>query len=312
MIERILILVLALLLLLAFLAPMESLRWWTRRRDTPTLATLAHDVEDDGGAPGASPARLFVVYLSGIGTVDGLSGSRRERAVLDALAERLPDAVVAADVFPYAVDNRGLTQRATTWFWGRLHRWQRVPVASWASKLINLRNALRVLVSADPRYGPTFNLAVAQEITGSLSRHGYDWGVRPPVTVIGYSGGGQIALGASWYLAALGIPTSVVSIGGVLSGDPALNRLDHLWHFYGARDRLQLLGAIAFPSRWGLSPLSAWNRATRKGRITRRRIGPMRHMGNGDYFDRHSRTSDGTSYRNLTVDALTEVLGPRR
>ena len=312
MIERILILVLALLLLLAFLAPMESLRWWTRRRDTPTLATLTHDVDDDGGAPGASSARLFVVYLSGIGTVDGLSGSRRERAVLDALADRLPDAVVAADVFPYAVDNRGLTQRATTWFWGRLHRWQRVPLASWASKLINVRNALRVLVSADPRYGPTFSLAVAQEITGSLSRHGYDWGVRPPVAVIGYSGGGQIALGASWYLAALGIPTSVVSIGGVLSGDPALNRLDHLWHFYGRRDRLQLLGAIMFPSRWGLSPLSAWNRATREGRITRRRIGPMRHMGNGDYFDRHSRTSDGTSYRNLTVDALTEVLSPRR
>lgn len=312
MIERILILVLALLLLLAFLAPLESLRWWTRRRDTPTLATLTHDVDHDGGAPEARSARLFVVYLSGIGTVDGLSGSRRERAVLDALAERLPDAVVTADVFPYAVDNRGLTQRATTWFWGRLHRWQRVPVASWASKLINVRNALRVLVSADARYGPTFSLAVAQEITGSLSRHGYDWGVRPPVAVIGYSGGGQIALGASWYLAALGIPTSVVSIGGVLSGDPALNRVDHLWHFYGRRDRLQLLGAAVFPSRWGLSPLSAWTRADREGRITRRQIGPMRHMGNGDYFDRHARTDGGTSYRNLTIDALVDVLGARR
>lgn len=311
MIERILIVVLALLLLLAFLAPLESLRWWTRRRDTATLASLAQDVEDDGAAPGPRQARLFVVYLSGIGTVDGLSGSRRERAVLDALAERLPDAVVTADVFPYAVENRGLTQRATTWFWGRLHRWQRVPVVAWPAKLINLRNALRVLVSADPRYGPTFNLAVAQEITRSLSRHGYDWGERPPVTVVGYSGGGQIALGASWYLAALDIPTSVVSIGGVLSGDPALNRVQHLWHLYGSRDRLQLLGAAVFPSRWWLSPLSAWNRADREGRISRRRIGPMRHMGSGDYFDRHAHASDGTSYRNLTIDALTEVLGPR-
>ena len=310
MIERILIVVLALLLLLAFLAPLESLRWWTRRRDTPTLASLAQDSSSDadGAAPGASQARLFVVYLSGIGTVDGLSGSRRERAVLDALEERLPDAVVAADVFPYAVENRGLTQRATTWFWGRLHRWQRVPVASVAANLINVRNALRVLVSADPRYGPTFNLAVAQEITRSLSRHGYDWSVRPPVAVIGYSGGGQIALGASWYLAALDIPTSVVSIGGVLSGDPALNRVQHLWHLYGARDRLQLLGAVVFPSRWWLSPLSAWNRAAREGRISRRRIGPMRHMGRRDYFDRHARTSDGTSYRNLTIDALIDVL----
>ena len=54
------------------------------------------------------------------------------------------------------------------------------------------------------------------------------------------------------------------------------------------------------------------DRADREGRITRRRIGPMRHMGNGDYFDRHHRTEDGTSYRNLTVDALVEVLSPHR
>jgi len=312
MIERALLAALAVLLLLAFLAPIESLRWWSRRRDEPTLGSFAHSTADDGAASGHIKARLFVVYLSGIGTVDGLSGSRRERAVLTAVAQRLPDAVVAADVFPYAVENRGLTQRATTWFWGRLHRWQRVPVAAWPAKLINVRNALRVLVSADPRYGPAFNLAVAQEITRSLTRHGYDWSARPPVTVIGYSGGGQIALGASGYLAALDIPTSVVSIGGVLSSDPALNRVERLWHLYGSRDRLQLLGPAIFPSRWWLSPLSAWNRADRDGRITRRRIGPMRHMGNGDYFDRHHRTEDGTSYRNLTVDALVEVLSPHR
>ncbi len=310
MIERVLLAVLAIVLLLAFLAPIESLRWWTRRQDEPTLGSFAHSAADDGGASGRTKARLFVVYLSGIGTVDGLSGSRRERAVLAAVAERLPDAVVAADVFPYAVENRGLTQRATTWFWGRLHRWQRVPVAAWPAKLINVRNALRVLVSADPRYGPTFNLAVAQEITRSLSRHGYDWQERPPVAVIGYSGGGQIALGASWYLAALDIPTSVVSIGGVLSSDPALNRVQRLWHLYGSRDRLHQLGPVVFPSRW-LSPLSAWNRALREGRVTRRRIGPMRHMGNGDYFDRHHRTTDGTSYRNLTVDALVDALGTK-
>lgn len=309
MIERVLLGALALLLLLAFLAPLESLRWWTRRKDETVLDRFTRTGEDDDAPPVESSARLFVVYLSGIGTVDGLSGSRRERAVLDALAHRLPDTVVAADVFPYAVENRGLTQRATTWFWGRLHRWQRVPVASLAANLINIRNALRVLVSADPRYGPAFNLAVAQEITRSLSRHGYDWSRRPPVAVIGYSGGGQIALGASWYLAGLDIPTSVVSIGGVLSGDPALNRLEHLWHLYGSRDRLQLLGPAVFPSRWWLSRLSAWNRADKDGRITQRCIGPMRHMGRTDYFDSRARTEDGTRYRNLTIDALVEVLG---
>src|SRR5699024_10879871 len=172
--------------------------------------------------------------------------------------------------------------------------------------------AVRVLASADPRYGPAFTLAVAQEITSSLTRHGYDWSARPPVTVIGYSGGGQIALGASGYLAALDIPTSVVSIGGVLSSDPALNRVERMWHLYGSRDRLQLRGPAICPGRWWSSSLSAWNRAVRDGRITRRRSGPFRHKGIVGYFARHHRTEDGTSYRNLTVDALVEVLSPHR
>src|SRR5690625_924880 len=106
MIERALLAAFAVLLLLAFLAPIESLRWWSRRRDEVTLGSFAHSAADDGAATQVQEARLFVVYLSGIGTVDGLSGSRRERAVLTAVAERVPDAVVAADVFPYAVENQ--------------------------------------------------------------------------------------------------------------------------------------------------------------------------------------------------------------
>ncbi|GAB2986315.1 hypothetical protein [Actinotalea caeni] len=300
---------LVLVLVFALLAPLESLRWWSRRRDAAVLDALARP-DARSTAPARTPApRAYLVYLSGIGAVDGVTDSRRERAVLAEIAERVPDVAVTADVFPYAVENRGLTQRATTWFWGRLQRWQRVPVASLASNLINLRNALRVLVSADPRYGPTYNLAVAHEIAESLTRRGYDWERRPPVVVVGYSGGGQIALGSAWYLAGLGAPVSVVSIGGVLSDDPALDRVQHLWHLYGARDRMQLLGPLLFPGRWPTSRFSAWQQAVHAGRVTTRRIGPMRHMGGRDYFDRHHTDADGTSYRRLTVDAIVEVLG---
>lgn len=319
----------ALLLVFALLAPLESLRWWSRRQDAPLLAELVHSEEDereqvhepgpDGlDEPGGRderrddhrvvpPPRRFVIYLSGIGAVDGRTDSRRERAVLTALAESMPDVVVAADVFPYAVENRGLTERASTWFWSVLQRLQRVPVARIVSNLINLRNAFRVLVSADPRYGPTFNLAVAQEVAASLSRHGYDWHAPVPVTLVGYSGGGQIALGASWYLAGTGVPVSVISIGGVLSDDPALDRIEHLWHFYGARDRMHRLGDLLFPGRWPTAPLSTWYGALREGRITRKCIGRMRHMGGRDYFDRHA-SDGGANYRELTITALQSAL----
>ncbi|GAB2598610.1 hypothetical protein [Pseudactinotalea suaedae] len=300
---------LALLLAFAFLAPLESMRWWARRAEDRVLGELTRaDIEPDGVTPLSPQPRRFVVYLSGIGAVDGSTSSRRERAVLDAVAEQLPDVAIAADVFPYAVENRGLTQRASMWFWKVLRRLQRIPVAKVASYLINLRNALRVLVSADPRYGPTYNLAVAQEIASSLTRHGYDWEARPPVTVIGYSGGGQIALGCSWYLAALGVPISVISIGGVLSDDPALQRVQHVWHLYGSKDRTHMLGPLVFPGRWPTAPLSDWHKAKHAGRITLRTIGPMKHMGGRDYFDRHHLDAAGTSYRQLTVDALVEAL----
>lgn len=296
-----------LLLVFALMAPLESLRWWSRRGDAEVLDGLARP--DGAGSPVRDPApRMYVIYLSGIGAVDGATDSFRERAVLTELAERLPDVAVAADVFPYAVENRGLTQRATTWFWGRLQRLQRVPVASFASNLINLRNSLRVLVSADPRYGPTYNLAVAQEIAVSLSRHGYDWQERPPVTIVGYSGGGQIALGSAWHLAGLHVPVSVISLGGVLSDDPALDRIEHLWHLYGSKDKMQLLGPLLFPGRWPTAPLSPWHQARHAGRITLRKIGPMKHMDGRDYFDRHATDAAGTSFRQLTVDALVEIL----
>lgn len=301
---------LALLLAFALLSPLESLRWWSRRRDVGSIRSLTRAVaeeEGDAEAPDGG-ARRFVVYLSGIGAVDGVTDSRRERAVLEALSEALPDVVVTADVFPYAVDNRGLTQRATTWFWRRLKRLQRVPVASTLSNLISLRNALRVLVSADPRYGPTFNLAVAQEIVASLTRHGYPWARRPPVTIIGYSGGGQMALGATWYLAALDVDVSVISIGGVMADDPALDRVDHLWHLYGTKDRMHRIGDVLFPGRWRTTRLSAWNVAVHDGRITREVLGPMRHMGGRDYFDRHETLDDGRSYRQATIDALVTIL----
>ena len=136
-------------LVLALLAPLESLEWWARRYPTPSLP-----------APEPEPAtgiRRFAVYLSGIAVLDGRSISRREHAVLEEVRKQLPDVVITEDVFPYAMENRGLPQRATAWLWRRLDWARRRFPWSPLPFLINLRNVMQVLVSADPRYGGTYN-----------------------------------------------------------------------------------------------------------------------------------------------------------
>src|SRR5699024_1791582 len=185
-----------LLLLFVLLSPLESLRWWADKGEHEVKETFTR-VPPDPAVTDATPARRFIVYLSGVGTIGGDQVSGREEAWLESLRAALPDVHVVSDVFPYAVDNRGLLQRTTVWLWSRLDRWRRrsVRVVPW---LINLRNIAQVLVSADPRYGPTHNIGLAQEVWRSLQRHGYLPGSGTPVTLIGFSGGGQMALGCGW------------------------------------------------------------------------------------------------------------------
>lgn len=296
-------------LALALLAPMDSMRWWDRRESGGRVVPVPPANPDH--LPRRPDARAFVVYLSGIGAVDGTTDDDWERATLASLSDDLPDVAFAADVFPYAVENRGLTQRASGWFWGRLGDWQRHsrnPLRVGVSYLINLRNAMRVMVSADPRYGPTFNLAVAEQIIDSLDRHDYDWNRRPPVIIVGYSGGGQIAVGAGWYLTAAKIPVSVISLAGVVDSNPGLRRIDHLWHLYGSKDSLQRIGPAVFPGRWLFMTRSLWNQGKRDGRITVECLGPMTHVGKGGYFDADTTGADGRSFRDVTADAVRAIL----
>ena len=79
---------------------------------------------------------------------------------------------------------------------------------------INIRNILIVSVAADQRYGPIYNQGTAQIIHNSLLCYGYQPGM--PVTLIGYSGGGQMAVGAAPYLRrSLKAPIELISLSGV-------------------------------------------------------------------------------------------------
>lgn len=300
---------------LALLAPLESLRWWSRSGYRMAGGLLESPHSDDGTTtPSRSTAEHFVVYLSGVGTISGDSNSKTENRFLANLAERVPGVEVITDVFPYSVRNYALTQRTARRVWTRLAQARRLSATRMLSFVINLRNAFQVFVSADPRYGPTYNLGVGQVIWDCLKERGYTPGCGVPVTIIGYSGGAQVAIGASWYLEAAGILVSVISLGGVFAETPGLDRVHHVYHLYGSKDVLQRLGGILSPGRWPTSTHSAYHRAVADGRIGFHEIGPMKHDTARWYLDHRATGPDGRSYFQMTEDAVVEILAsiPRR
>lgn len=299
-----------LLVAFALLAPLDSLRWWSSQGAVQARRTMALAAQPTPqvGVPADGPRR-FVVYLSGIGVVDGSGISRREQAVWHRVQDALPGVEVVMDVFPYAADDRNLLQRATNWLWAWLDKRRRDHRESLAPYLINLRNVLQVMVSADPRYGPTMNAGLALAIWDALREHGYVPGSGVPVTLVGFSGGGQMALGAATMLSLLGVPVSVVSIGGVFSADPAFDHVQHFWDIRGRRDRTRLLGPIAFPGRWPVTASSPWHRAVDEGRVTVIDGGPVVHEGRGSYFEGKRPDADGVVPADRLVDILVHVLG---
>ena len=136
----------------------------------------------------------------------------------------------------------------------------------------------------------------AGEIHRSLVRHGHRPGSDDEVVLLGWSGGGQIALGAAWYLEAMGLKVSVLSLGGMLSDDIALARIDHLWHLYGTKDFLQASGKLLFAGRWPAAKKSPWNEALAQGKISMIELGPYNHNVKEHYFDYESKLPSGTSY----------------
>jgi len=285
------------------LSPFEALGWW------------AGWYGDDENVPSVqvSPvtAERFVVFLSGINSVSGEAFAEREVAFLERLKRDLDDSgsVLVDDIFPYSVTERALTgRRVFSWFW----RWalrSKVSGAGLARSLINVRNLWQVAVSADSRYGPIYNQGSASMILNGLQRHGYTLGSSVPVTLIGYSGGGQVAVGAAPHLkTVVRAPIAVISLGGVISADPGLLTLEHLYHLYGARDNVQRLGNIFFPGRWSFIP-SPWNSAKKRGVVELISMGPSDHTGPGGYLDGASHLPDGRSYLDQTVETIAGLIG---
>ena len=289
-------------------APYETLGWWAGwYGDTPGPSGKL--VLKDKTEP--SSAGHFVVYLTGIGGTSPTEYSGLEQTFLKRLEAELPDAELVDDLFPYSPANRALTgQRVFGWFWRRLYGLRGRGGLSLIAFLINVRNLWQVLVSSDNRFGPLYNYATSELVFAHLLDHGYPFGAGVPVTLIGYSGGGQIATGAAPLLKqTLKAPVHVISLGGVMSSEEGLLELDSLTHLYGDRDGTQRLGAIFFPQRWPVMTHSPWNRARREGIVRRVRLGPMGHTGKNGYLDGAANLADGQSYLDKTVSVIADLVG---
>ena len=302
-----------LLVISAALAPLESLSWyagWQTGADEPDPAAGGTDRVPRAPAARRSPADHYLVYLSGVGAISADSVPQEEVPFIRELTERLPNTRVVADVFPYAMGNKGLNgQRFFAGLWRWIERRRVQNSMAVAAYLVNLRNAFQVAVSADRRYGPVYNLGVAQEIRAKLIEAGYPLGRGVPVTILGWSGGAQVAVGAAAFLRKmLGAPIYVISLGGLLADDPGLERVEHLWHLWGAKDIVSPIGQYAYAGRWKLFPRSVWNRAVAAGTITFVELGPFTHHGAGNYFDPAATLPDGRSHLDKSLDTVVDIL----
>ncbi|WP_068399422.1 hypothetical protein [Kribbia dieselivorans] len=309
---EILIGIVVIIVVALLLSPLESLAWWSRegQAESRKRARQLHQAvgEHPHALPGTDPSSgHYLVFLSGIATIGGDYLPSGERAILDALDERLPATRVVRDVFPYSAENRGLTaRRPTAWLWRRARRLRsRGVIIGYA---INIRNVIQLIVSADNRYGPVYSAGLAQQIWAGLLRAGYRPAERRPVTLLAWSGGAQMALGSVWYLASLGLDVRLVSVGGVMANDPGVRRVKHLWHIRGTKDRIQLIGKVFFPGRWPAARNSAWNKALAEGRVSEHVIGTMKHCGSDSYMDSDAMAPDGRSFADTTIDTIADLI----
>lgn len=301
-------------------APSEAIGWWRRGKldetgiEWPTLAEAfaRPGPEPDDAIPAQLPAESdhYLVYLSGIGISSPDKLPVDEIPMVERLADRIGNTTMVSQIYPYSVANTALTQgRKLSGVWETLARWKfeghRFRALSF---MINLRNAFQMFVSADHRYGPVFNLAIAQQIAAALVRAGYVPEHRKPVTLLGWSGGAQIAAASAWYLAALGMDVRVLSMAGLLASDPGLDRVKMFWHLRGDDDKVVYVGTVLSPRRLPIFRSSSWNRARREGRMQFISMGQLRHTGPGGYFTAAPLLPDGREPRQATADYILSVL----
>jgi len=293
------------IILAGLLAPFEALGWWAGwYGGDDDKTTLSFNKTRLAARPQKSINPHYVVYLDGIGK-SSFKYSFRSARFLDRLEESLPsDRVLIKDIIPYSVINLPLTfgrPLAKLWKW--------IEGKAKFNVLILLRNMLQVAVSVDSRYAPVYNRGTAQIIIDRLLKKGYQPGSGALITLIGYSGGGQISLGAVPYIKrVLAAPIEVISLAGVISGNNEVAQVEHLYHLVGKQDRVARFTPWLFPKRWGIVTWSNWNLAKSRGEISYISLGQVGHDSVNGPLDETTRLKTGQNHLEQTLDIILRIL----
>lgn len=265
------LLVLALLMLPILFAPLETAQWVSAR------SSKSHPVP---GRPHGPAPPMQLVYFTGVAGYSGDFLARREQAMLDRIRALYPGLVVLHDVFPYSVSNLPLNgERVFRWLWMWLHKWRLKLPNNVFDVLIVIRNIGQLLVSADPRYGPSYNQGLAQVLQERLHPDA-------PTVFLAYSGGAQMAVGAARKLEGyLSQKPRLLALGGVFTDDPGIAAFESVVQLRGTRDYwVPELGRLLYPGLWRWQFWSTWNRYRRSGRYRVVSSGAHCHVGGSDYF----------------------------
>ena len=292
----------------AFLAPLETLGWWAGWYGDG-VRTAQHPPAAPGTPADGEPLR-YIVYLDGIAQSSATYTPDIE-TFLDALERELPTGVrLIRGIMAYSVLNRPLDDDPMyAWFWKLVEALRAGAKTAVLGMFINIRNVMIVAVSADKRYGPLYNLGIAQVVHDQLVQSRYRSHSGIPITLLGYSGGGQMCAETAPLLKrALGAPVEVISLGGVMTGTCPFLQIDRFHHMYGAKDVIEPVGRVMFSSRWAIAVRSRWNRARRRGKITITHLGPVGHQVPGGLLDPNHVLPDGRTALRQTLDTIDAIL----
>ncbi len=296
----------------AILAPLETLGWWAGwyGDDLDTSQTGVDDAAIALSTTSSNPISRYIVYLDGVGQ----SGEAYTPDIVDflnAFTPALPDDIeLVQGLMMYSVLNKPLDQdRPLAFVWKLADKMRWSNPAAILGLMLNLRNVFIVAVSADKRYGPIYNQGIAQVLYDGLTQRGYQPGSGIPITLIGYSGGGQMSVASAPYLKrATGAPIDAISLGGVMSANNNLLKLEHLYHVAGDKDFVERAGPVLFPGRRKWCPLSYWNRAMRRGKITRLSMEGVGHQVPGGYMDPKTKLPDDRTILQATIELILQIL----
>lgn len=239
----------------------------------------------------------FVVYLDGIhqGAQDH---PPRIRSFLNELESRLPPhvalvrGVYAYTVLPVSLDH----DKGSSRLWQMLFAIQELHPnflsKLLASILVELNNIIKVGISSDSRYGPVVNYEYALKICSRLNRLGFKPKSEMRIVLLGYSGGGGIAMATAEYLRRLTQSDVIlITLCGVFSANHELSKLASITTVVGTDDPVAAIGQIAYPGRLAMIKTSRWNMAIKSGKVKRSEVNGMTHNGESGPFSEFNRSN---------------------